>query len=173
MQIEKLRRLPAIFALAAAATLAASARAQGPVQVGSHLGGGSVGVHVGPTAPPTTVAEEKGIASALGRLDSASNNPAVWKAISAQTRVPESALRQQQAATKLNPGELLIANTLAARSGQGFNQIVAEHAQTRSWGTLARKLGVDPAWLASRVKAADDTLGNAKARPWVKAKRRR
>lgn len=113
------------------------------------------------------------IASALGRMDPASNNPAVWKAISAQTRVPESALRQQQVATKLNPGELLIANTLAARSGQSFNQIVAEHAQTRSWGTLARKLGVDPAWLASRVKTTNNSLGKEKARPLGKAKSRR
>jgi hypothetical protein len=63
-------------------------------------------------------------------------------------------LVEEQAATRLSYGELLIAHLLAAKSDKNFTQIVSMRAKTQTWGELAKQLEVDPNLLVTRADAA-------------------
>lgn len=65
---------------------------------------------------------------------------------------------QQQAATGLSYGELLLANVLAPKSRHGFEQVVAQRGHTRTWGELANQLQVSPDFLVSRVQIASQRI---------------
>ncbi|MEO5720684.1 MAG: hypothetical protein ABIR71_04340 [Chthoniobacterales bacterium] len=122
-----------------------------------------------PAAPAARpISEDAGLASALARLNaegrSRGDESAIWTAISTETKVPVDALRQQRAATSLNYGELIVANSLAARSGNNFNKIIALRATAGSWSQLARNLKIDPASLTARVSAANASLQKGKTR---------
>ncbi|MEO8439562.1 MAG: hypothetical protein ABI540_05005 [Spartobacteria bacterium] len=54
-------------------------------------------------------------------------------AVSWQTDTPMPKLIEQQADTGLSYSELLLANSLAAESGQDFARIIALREQTRTW----------------------------------------
>ncbi len=90
-------------------------------------------------------------------------------AVAWQSKLSLRKVVQQQAATGLSYGELLLANVLAEKSRQSFEQVVAQRARTRTWGGLAGQLEVSPDFLVSRVKIASDRIklveGNLRRRP--------
>lgn len=159
--------------LAAAATflfllLPAGSYGQGNVSVGTNIPPMSRGPGISRNAAPTPrpTSEEPRLASALASF----NNDAqakgedveIWKAISSQTKVAVKTLRQQRTATKMDHGELLMANSLASSSGNSFDKIVARRAKAGSWSQLARELRIEPAALAARVTAANLLLKKAR-----------
>ncbi len=75
-------------------------------------------------------------------------------AVAWQTETRMRSLIAQQAETGLSYGELLIANSLAAKGEESFDHIVAMRAKTRTWGELAEQLHVDPDFIVARANAA-------------------
>ncbi len=82
----------------------------------------------------------------------------VPSAVAWQSRLPMRKVIQQQAATGLSYGELLLANVLAQKSRQSFEQVVEMRRRTRTWGELANQLEVSPAFLVSRVEIASQRI---------------
>lgn len=163
----------AMAAAIACVVLPAAAQAQGPVMVGTNIPGMPRGTSVSPKAAAiaSKSAEEPALALAMANFQAISKNagPSAWQAVSAQTKVPVTTLKQQQGTTKLNYGELIVANSIASASRNPFARVVALYAESRSWSELARKLRVDPNLLAKRVVAAGDSLGNPGAQPASKS----
>lgn len=82
-----------------------------------------------------------------------SNQPdTALAAVAKKTRVPEKQLKEQQAKTKLNPGGLYIANTLAAKSGKSFDEIMAARNSGKGWGQIAKENNVKLGPLVSEAK---------------------
>lgn len=158
------------FVLSASLCLSAgtSAWAQGTVGVGTHMLPTGSGVNIGQSAGAKPAPQHPALTSALARLESSAgssdDNPAAFEAISNQTRVPVKTLRQQRFATKLKYGDLLVANSLATRTGKSFDQILAQRAKSQSWAQVAGNLQIDPAWVVVRLTAADASLRKSKQR---------
>jgi hypothetical protein len=62
--------------------------------------------------------------------------------VSRKTGVPEKQLKEQKAKTKLNSGGLYIANTLAAKTGKSFDEIMAQKNSGKGWGQIAKENNV-------------------------------
>jgi hypothetical protein len=62
--------------------------------------------------------------------------------VSRKTGVPEKKLKEQKAKTKLNSGGLYIANTLAAKTGKSFDEIMAQKNGGKGWGQIAKENNV-------------------------------
>ncbi len=161
-----------IFTLVAPLLLATGtlAHGQGNVSVGSHLppmtrGPGIVNP---PAASARSTTEDARSISALAKFNAtarANNEGAsTWNAISAQTRVSSATLRQQRASTKMSPGELLVANSLASESGNAFAKILTLKTAAGSWTQLGNDLRINPARLTARLQAADSSLQKTKTK---------
>ena len=85
-------------------------------------------------------------------------------AVSAQTGVPISTLKAQQAKTGLSYGELLVADSLAVGSGNSFARILRMRSKTQTWAELSLKLRINPGSLMARARAASLSIDNAVGR---------
>ena len=61
---------------------------------------------------------------------------------------------QQQAATGLSYGEILMATSIAAKSGQSFDRVVSLRARSQTWGTVSDKLGVSSDYIVAKANIA-------------------
>jgi hypothetical protein len=88
------------------------------------------------------------------------------QAVSKATGVPVAELEKQKAKTKMGPGSLFIANSLAKKSGKSFDDIVAAKRSGTGWGKFARehdlKLGplLRDAKKLSRVQRDNTSIKN-------------
>lgn len=151
----------------AAATLV---HGQGNVSVGTNIPPMTRGpgiVRPAP-APARSNTEDPALVSALANFNAAAKTKgegaSTWEAISAQASVPAATLRQQRASTKMNPGQLLLANSLTSSSGNAFAKILGLKTNAGSWTQLAKDLRIDPARLAARLNAADASLKRGKTK---------
>ena len=71
---------------------------------------------------------------------------------------------RQQANTDLSYGELLLANTLAAKSGISFSEVISKRVQSGSWNELAGQLGVDRDVILTRLENASTRIRQVDAR---------
>lgn len=85
-------------------------------------------------------------------------------AVSWQTEVPMRTLIEQQTETNLSYGELLLSNSLAAKSGRTFEEIVGLRENTRTWGELMRQLQVSPEIIVTQAGAACQRILTADVR---------
>lgn len=117
-----------------------------------------------PSAQSTT--EEPGLAAAMVSLNAEAASrgelPAVWNTVATHAQLPAKALRQQRAQTRLNVSELLVANSLAGKSGRSFGTIIALRAAAGSWTQVARNLRINLAPIKARLIAANTSLKKAK-----------
>ncbi len=111
-------------------------------------------------APAASAAssEDPGLLAALAALNAAAKTKgegaALWSALSAEARVPSKRLQKQRTVTRLNYGEILLANFLAGGSESSFQKIVSRHTALTSWSQLATELRVNPATLTARLNRA-------------------
>src|SRR5450432_4371155 len=108
-------------------------------QQGSFIGGGYASSYLTNIRARTIGKEDPKLRNAVDSLDVLGMLPVkgfglVPAAVSWQTEMPMRTLIEQQAETGLSYGELLIANSLAAKSEESFAQIIAMRAKTRTWG---------------------------------------
>ena len=126
---------------------------------GSHLGAGYVSTYLTNIRAKTIGEEDPKLRNAINRLDGLGMLPVkgfglVPAAVAWQTETRMRTVIVQQAETGLSYGELLIANTLAAKSKESFAQVVALRTKARTWGELAGQLHVDPDLLITRARIA-------------------
>jgi len=136
-------------------------------KTGSHLGGGYTSTYLTNIRAKTIANEDPKLRNAIVSLDGLGMLPVkgfglVPAAVAWQSAIPMRKVIQQQADTGLSYGELLMANAIATKSGQPFNEVVASRAKHRTWGEVAEQLGVSPDFIvakesiaASRIIAAD------------------
>lgn len=79
----------------------------------------------------------------------------VLAAISRDTGVPITTLEAQRQQTRLGYGGLFIANSLAAATGQTFEQIAALKASGHGWGWIAKQNNVKLGPIISRARNAN------------------
>lgn len=75
-------------------------------------------------------------------------------AVAWQSELPMRKVIQQQAATGLSYGEILMANSIAAKSGQGFNRVVSLRARSQNWGAVSDQLGVSSDYIVAKANIA-------------------
>ena len=143
-------------------------------KVGTHLGSGYTSSYLTNIHAKTMAREDRQLRTAIEDLDNLGMVPVrgfglVPAAVSWQTEVPIRTLVEQQAETRLSYGELLVANALAARSGETFHQIISQRVRTATWGDLAKQLNVTPDFLVRKANLATDRIRlvefNARKRP--------
>jgi len=134
---------------------------------GSLIGSGYASSYLTNIRAKSTANEEEKLRRAIDTLDAlgmvrVKGLGLVPAAVAWQSQVPIRSLIEQQAKTDLSYGELLMANSLATKSGQSFDQIVAMRAKSQTWGELAKQLGVDLDFVimrehiaATRIRAVD------------------
>ena len=130
---------------------------------GSLLGRGYTSTYLTNIRARTIAKEEKALRDAIVTLEALGMTPVrgfglVPAAVAWQSKLPMRKVIQQQAATRLSYGELLLANVLADRSKRSFEQVVAMRGGTRTWGELANALDVSPGFLVSRVQIASQRI---------------
>ena len=103
------------------------------------------------------------IISLNARAGSNADKKRVLNAVSQQTRLPEKTLQSQMSATHLSYGELLTANSIAEGSGRNLNAVLAMKG-AKSWTSLSKQLGVDPASIVDRLHNAERTVLSGRAR---------
>lgn len=84
----------------------------------------------------------------------------VLSAISRETGVPITTLDAQRNSTRLGYGGLFIANSLAAATGQTFNEIAALKASGHGWGWIAKQNNVKLGPIVSRARNVDKAFKN-------------
>ena len=144
--------------------------AGGQTAVGTNMPVTGMTSGMGSPKAPVTKAIQSGedplLAPALAALDqeakTMAEGPRLWEAISAQANVPVPTLKKQRSTSKLRYGDLIVANSLAARSGNRFEQIVSMRSQNKSWSAVAKQLRIDLAAITARVGAASAALKKAK-----------
>lgn len=95
-----------------------------------------------------------------------SNQPeAALAEVAKKTRIPEKQLKEQQTKTKLNPGGLYIANTLAAKTGKSFDEIMAAKNSGKGWGQIAKENNVKLGPLVSATKKLEKDQRTALKKP--------
>ena len=132
-------------------------------KVGTLLGAGYTSSYLTNIRAKTMGKEDPKLRQAVDSLDGLGMLPVkgfglVPAAVSWLTETPINTLVEQQAATNLSYGELLVAHTLAVRSGESFTHIIAMRSRTRTWDELARQLAIDPDYLVSRTNAASTRI---------------
>ncbi|MBA3609673.1 MAG: hypothetical protein H0W43_14400 [Chthoniobacterales bacterium] len=130
---------------------------------GTLLGRGYVSTYLTNIRARTIAKEDPTLRHAIVSLEALGMTPVrgfglVPAAVAWQSRLPMRKVIQQQAATGLSYGELLLANVLAPKSRHGFEQVVAQRGHTRTWGELANQLQVSPDFLVSRVQIASQRI---------------
>ena len=75
-------------------------------------------------------------------------------AVAWQSELPMRKVIQQQAATGLSYGEILMANSIAAKSGRSFNRVVSLRASSQNWGAVSDQLGVSSDYIVARANIA-------------------
>ncbi len=132
-------------------------------KVGTLLGAGYTSSYLTNIRAKTMGKEDPKLRQAVDSLDGLGMLPVkgfglVPAAVSWLTETAINTLVEQQAETNLSYAELLIAHTLAAKSGESFAHIIAMRARTRTWGELARQLEIDPEFLVTRANAASTRI---------------
>lgn len=92
------------------------------------------------------------------RLDAAAagqSQETVFNLLSQQLSIPVETLRAQQTSTNLAPGQLFIANSLAAASGKTFDQIAEEFKSGKGWGQIANESDLNLGKVVSDLKRAN------------------
>lgn len=84
----------------------------------------------------------------------------VLSAISRETGVPITTLDAQRNSTRLGYGGLFIANSLAAATGQTFDEIAALEASGHGWGWIAKQNNVKLGPIVSRARHANKEFKN-------------
>lgn len=130
---------------------------------GTVLGRGYVSTYLTNIRARTIAKENRALRNAIGSLEALGMTPVrgfglVPAAVAWQSKLPMRKVIQQQADTGLSYGELLLANVLADKSRQSFEQVVAMRGRTRTWGELANQLEVSPDFLVSRVQIASQRI---------------
>ncbi|MBA3651886.1 MAG: hypothetical protein H0W66_10510 [Chthoniobacterales bacterium] len=126
---------------------------------GSLLGGGYVSTYLTSIRARTIGKEDGRLRNAIVSLDGLGMLQVrgfglVPAAVAWQSEMPMRKVIQQQAASGLSYGELLMANTIAARSGESFATVVGLRAKSRTWGTLTEQLGVSTDEVVAKVNTA-------------------
>jgi hypothetical protein len=119
-----------------------------PATGGTYIGAGYGSSYLTDIRSKSLANEDSGLRNAIDSLDALGMRPVrglglVPAAVSWQTGVAIHTLVEQQSQIDLSYGELLIVNRFAAGSGQTFDQILAARVKTRTWGDLARQLGLE------------------------------
>jgi len=132
-------------------------------KVGTLLGRGYTSSYLTNIHAKTMGKEDRQLRTAINDLDGLGMLPVrgfglVPAAVSWQTDVPIHTLVEQQAETRLSYGELLVANSLAAKSGETFKQVISQRINSPTWGELAKQLNVDSDLLVSKAKKAADRI---------------
>ncbi len=172
--VMKTKIFVSLGALALLPALAAQAQTSSPPKhremtvwvaspTGSHLGAGYTSSYLTNIRARTMGKDDPKLREAVNALDGMGMRQVrgfglLPASVAWQTETRMRTLIQQQADTGLSYGELLLANTLAAKSKRGFAQVVAMRARTRSWGDLANELNVDPNLLVTRANAAAERI---------------
>lgn len=96
----------------------------------------------------------------------------VLTAISRETGVPITTLEAQRNSTRLGYGGLFIANSLAAATGQTFDEIAALKASGHGWGWIAKQNNVKLGPIVSRARHVDNAfkMDNGKVKKLKKDK---
>ena len=99
----------------------------------------------------------------------------VLTAISRETGVPITTLEAQRESTRLGYGGLFIANSLAAATGQTFDEIAALKASGHGWGWIAKQNNVKLGPIVSQARHANKTFthDNGKVKKLKKNKENR
>src|SRR5215813_4174697 len=118
-------------------------------KVGTHLGSGYTSSYLTNIRAKTMGKEDGKLRTAVGELASLGMLAVrgfglVPAAVSWQTNVPIRTLVVQQSDTRLSYGELLVVNSLAAKSGESFNQVISQRIRSATWGDLAKQLNIEP-----------------------------
>ncbi len=132
-------------------------------QLGSHIGSGYASTYLTNIRARTIGKEDARLKKAINSLDGLGMMPVkgfglVPAAVAWQTDTRMRNLIQEQADTGLSYGELLMAHALAAKSKESFADVVAMRERTRTWGELARKLGVDPNVVVANANLASERI---------------
>src|SRR5262249_55091885 len=132
-------------------------------KVGTLLGGGYTSSYLTNIHAKTMGKEEPQLREAINNLDGLGMMPVrgfglVPAAVSWQTDVPIRTLVEQQAETRLSYGELLVANALAVKSGESFNQIISQRVRNSTWGDLAKQLNIESEFLINKANKASDRI---------------
>jgi hypothetical protein len=132
-------------------------------QLGSLVGRGYASSYLTNIRAKTIGKEDPKLRNAIDSLDGLGMLPVkgfglVPAAVSWQTETPMRTLIEQQAETDLSYGELLIANSLAAKSEESFAHIIAMRAKTRTWGELAEQLRINPDIIVTRANTASKRI---------------
>lgn len=108
---------------------------------------------------PAVAEEAQDLDKQVTKIDQASKetgaSEADLEAVSKATNVPVEELERQQAKTKAGPGSLLIANSLAAKTGQSFDDIMAAKSSGKGWGQIAKENNVKLGPLMKEAKQVD------------------
>jgi len=90
------------------------------------------------------------------RIDKTAKGKKVTQAeletVSRATKVPVPELKRQQSKTGMGAGSLMIANSLAAKTGQSFDDIMAARSSGRGWGQIAKDNNVKLGPLMKQAK---------------------
>ena len=126
---------------------------------GSHLGNGYASTYLTNIPARTIGKENPNLRNAIHSLDglgmlSVRGLGLLPAAVAWQTDISMRKLIEQQATTGLSYGELLMVNSLAAKSSESFDNVVAMRQKTRTWGELADELQVDPGFIVARADTA-------------------
>jgi hypothetical protein len=126
---------------------------------GSHIGNGYASTYLTNIPARTIGKENPNLRNSIHSLDglgmlSVKGLGLLPAAVAWQTQIPMRKLIEQQAETGLSYGELLMANSLAAKSNESFDNVVAMRARTHTWGELADQLRVDPNYIVARADTA-------------------
>ncbi len=79
----------------------------------------------------------------------------VLNSLSKQLNIPVATLQAEQKSTNFGPGELFIANSLAAASGKTFDQISQEFKSGKGWGEIANENNLKLGKVVSDLKRAN------------------
>jgi hypothetical protein len=99
------------------------------------------------------------------RLDKSSNQgqETVFNSLSQQLNIPVDTLKAQQTSTNFSPGQLFIANSLAAASGKTFDQMAQEFKSGKGWGEIAKQDNLNLGKVVSDLKRANKKVEENRA----------
>jgi len=82
----------------------------------------------------------------------------VLNSLSKQLNIPVATLQAEQKSTNFGPGELFIANSLAAASGKTFDEISQEFKSGKGWGQIANENSLKLGKVVSDLKRANKQI---------------
>lgn len=112
-------------------------------------------------------AEDAGLDQAIRNLNAQAKTDAdkqiVLAAVSQQAGVPAKTVQSQMATTRLNYGEILVADSLAEGTGKKLADIVALK-KGKGWAEVSRELKVDPRSVLDRVRTTQKVVQGSQAK---------